>query len=63
MSVARDIEQVADNLRSLASQLRRDPEDPDRAALEIVSLANDLDDLARKVKRLARQVPKGKSPR
>ena len=57
MSVARNIEEVAEDLRSLASRLRRNPGDPDKAARQIVSLADDLDDLARKVKRLAREVP------
>lgn len=57
MTVSRDVEHIADDLRSLASRLRRDPGDPERAAREIVSLADDLEDLARKVKRLARQVP------
>ena len=57
MSVHGEIDHVADHLRSLASRLRQDPGDPDKAARELTSLADDLEDLARKVKHLARKLP------
>ncbi len=53
MSVHGDIEDAADSLRYLANRLRVGSASPDQAASQMVALANELDDLAAKVKRAA----------
>ena len=55
MRAAGDIEDAAEKLRSLANRLRSGSTDPDQAAAQMRRVANELDDLVRRVKRLARE--------
>lgn len=55
MSVHRDIEDAADHLRALANRLRSGSSDPEQTARHMRQVADELEDLARKVKRAARE--------
>lgn len=55
MSVHRDIEEAADSLRALAGRLLSGSQDPEQAARKMRQDADELEDLARKVKRAARK--------
>ena len=53
MSIHGDIEDVADSLRTLANQLHSGSVDPENAAHRMNQTAEELDYLARKLKRAA----------
>lgn len=55
MSVYGDIEDAADSLRALANRLRTGSTDPDQAARQMFQVADELEDLATRVKRAARE--------
>ena len=50
-----EIEQVADRLQSLAAGLRSGTQDPQTVEKKLSSLAEELDELAQRLKRTARQ--------
>jgi hypothetical protein len=55
MSLRSETEEVADRLQSLAAGLRPGVQDPQAVEKKLSSLADDLDELAQRLKRAARQ--------
>ena len=55
LSMRSEIEEVADRLQSLAAGLRAGTQDPQTVEKKLSSLAEDLDELAQRLKRAARQ--------
>jgi septal ring factor EnvC (AmiA/AmiB activator) len=55
LSMRSEIEEVADRLQSLAAGLRAGTQDPQTVEKKLSSLAEDLDELAQRLKRAARE--------